>query len=343
MRIGFFSAFLLIPQIAWADFSERLGQYTRLRGPGVALLVIKDGKVVRKEGFGFADLSRGTRISPETNFNLASNSKQFTATAALLLERQKKISLTDPLSKYIPEIPEYAGKVKISDLIHHTAGLPDYLGICDSKDPVTNKEVIAFLRKRSALDFPPGTRHEYSNTGYVILSEVIERAAGVPFFEFVQEAIFNKLGMKNSFVLRSDGADKGSKRAIGYSEWPFFKPLNSSPCDRVYGDGGVLTNLEDYSRWLLALNGPGFLSEGELQRAFSPSFLEDGTVIPYSFGWMNDEYRGSKYLYHTGAWLGFRSFVVHVPSKKLWVSILSNHKAVPGWDLMKEIAFSEKE
>lgn len=264
---------------------SRLELYTSQQGPGLAYAVLRDGNAIESGAAGYADRTSVTLNGQSSLFNIASNSKQFTAMSIMLLELAGKISLEDPVRKFIPELPTYAENVKIKHLVYHTSGLPDYMSICSATGPVTNQSVIDFLKSASQVDFPAGTRHEYSNTGYVILSEVVQRASGTSFPDFVQNQIFNKLGMTSSRIVKIGDQRPYPNQASGYGEWPFFNLMNDVPCDYVFGDGGVYTSIEDYQKWLVALSKPGFLSEASLAKLFTAGTLDSGDAIPYAYGW----------------------------------------------------------
>lgn len=321
--------FLATTALAAPAFDKDFEAYNRKGGPGFAAMVIKDGKVIYQKGFGLASVKAATRITPSTNFNLASNSKQFTAMAILLLEQAKKLSPDDPLSKFIPEIPDYMKPIRIRHLLYHTSGLPDYMEVCSEKAKVYNADILNALRKKDKLLFPPGSRYEYSNSGYVLLSEVVQRAAGKPFPDFIQDEIFQKLGMKNSLVMSDKNEAKLARRALGYKEWPYLTENDASPCNYNFGDGGIYTSLEDYYRWATFIEHPQVLLKPEFQK----KFLESGKTnsdesTAYAYGWRTTDYNGQKMIQHSGAWLGSRSYVGFIPEKHLWVVILSNYEGI---------------
>ncbi|HYX34099.1 MAG TPA: serine hydrolase domain-containing protein [Oligoflexus sp.] len=332
----------LPPSLAFSGktpLADSLEAYTKNQGPALGILVVRNGQIVRKDAFGFETRESKVKATTKTNFNLASNSKQFTAFAVMLLEKAGKIAPQDPVGKFIPDWPQYAKDVQIKHLISHTSGLPDYISeLCLSGKKVANKDVLALLRSKAALDFAAGTQHEYSNTGYVILAEVVEQVTRRPFYAFIQDNIFDKLGMVNSKVLRADAHDKVNHRATSYTEWPFFEPKYSIGCDLVYGDGGVLTNLDDYAHWMTALTQPGMLDQASIDRLFMAGSTRDGKPIAYGYGWALQEVQGKRLIIHDGAWLAFRSIVGYWPEQKLWVAVLSAYSAAPIKNIFNELS-----
>ena len=263
--------FLSISTANAFEFEKRFAAYEKQVGPGLAVLVIKDGKTIFSKGYGWASLGKGKqKISPTTNFNLASNSKQFTAFALLSLEQKGLISIDDKVSKYIPELPSYMSGVRVKHLVFHTSGAPDYMDVCETKKQIVNADVISFLGTKSKLDFETGTKHEYSNTGYVLLSEVLSRAAKKPFPEVLKTEIFEKLGMKETTVISVESERKILNRSLGIGEWPFFEPKDDHSCNYVFGDGGIYTSLNDYAKWALALENSKLLSPEFHARIFEP-------------------------------------------------------------------------
>lgn len=333
MRIGFLIAALNISSSMHATegkYLPRLELYTSQNGPGLAYAVLKDGKAIESGAAGFADRASGTLNAQNSLFNIASNSKQFTAMAIMLLEQAGKVSLDDPVRKFIPELPDYAKDLKIKHLVYHTSGLPDYMSICMADGaPVTNRSVVDFLKKESKLDFPSGTRFGYSNTGYVVLSEVVQRASGVTFPEFVQREIFDKLGMAETRVVKAGDKRPYPNQSFGYGEWPFFDLMNEEPCDYILGDGGIYTSVQDYQKWLMALSKPGFLPKASLGKLFTAGTLNSGEAVPYAYGWVIDKFNGNPRVWHNGSWTGYKSFTAYIPAKGIWVMVLSNYVNMP--------------
>lgn len=320
-------------------FEKPFAEYTHQQGPGLAISVVQDGKSLYSRGFGFAALGKKkTPVTDSTNFNLASNSKQFTAFSVLLLIQDGKVGMEDSVRKYIPEAPDWMSDIKVKHLIYHTSGLPSYEEICRQQNRVHNEDILKTVFLKGKLEFTPGSQHQYSNTGYVILSEIAQRVSRKSFPEFISQNIFEKLGMKKSVVISENAEAAISNRAIGYGEWPYFEERDFSPCNYNFGDGGVYTSLKDYQKWTAFLSDPSALLKPEFAKLlFEPGVTNDGKSTEYAFGWSIDEYKGLRMIAHSGAWVGFRSMVVFIPEKKLWVTIFSNYRGIALWDTMTTV------
>jgi len=337
---------LLLPRHGLAD--DRFDAFTRKEGPGFAMLVMRDGKVLESDGFGYADLGRESPITTKTLFNVSSLTKQFTAAAIKLLERDRKIDLDDRITKYVPGLPEWAKRIRIQHLVHHMSGLPNYTEICKAEGTSTNADVVTFLSKVPALEFEPGSKYSYSNTGYVLLALVVEKASGVSFEEFLKARIFDPAGMNQSVALGSRGSstkgprsarsDSDSVTAVGYGSWPHFDTRSRNSCDGVVGDGGVITSIEDYAKWVNILRTPeGIFTAEEIRDMFQSAELRSDEEVPYGYGWALDTFENEPIIFHDGAWLGYRSVAVHFERQKLWVVLFSNYEQMPTWDIVRDL------
>jgi CubicO group peptidase (beta-lactamase class C family) len=306
----------------------RFERYNKETTPGVAVMILSKGQVLEQRGFGKADLRSLETVTPDTAFNLASDSKQFTAMSAMILEQRGSLNVDEAITKYVPGLPAWANKVKVRHLIYHTSGLPDYMGICDSGHGgmLSNADVVAFLKSAPGLDHEPDTRFEYSNTGYNLLSTVIEGAAHEPFAAFVQREIFDKLGMTSSWILDANNVKTMPHRAIGYSPWPMFDEEDASDCNYLYGDGSVYTTLKDYAKWLVALDRAALVPPSAMARIFTSGKLPSGESLDYGYGWSIGTENGDPLVWHNGSWLGFRSTVVNYPKQGLWIVAFANHR-----------------
>lgn len=319
-----------------------LKKYDKSETPGIAVMAIKEGEVIYKKGFGKRDLKTLESINSESNFRLASVSKQFTAMSVAILEDRKIISSDDFINNYIDELPEFTKDIKIKHLINHTSGIPDYMELC-SDDPeakvISNQDIIDLMSRKQSLLFPVGDKHEYSNTGYVLLASLVERASGISFPEFVKENIFVPLKMNNSCVV-SYPLPEISSRVCSYGSWPHFSDIDYNAGNFLYGDGGIYSSLDDLEKWINCLSSNKLISDETFKRIFKTNSLNDGTEVLYSYGWFHTQNNnGVKKLYHSGGWVGFRNYIAHVPEKKLWFVILSNSSAV---DLSSEVQFINK-
>ena len=290
-----------------------------------------------------ADIESGRRITPKTNFRLASVTKQFTATAILLLARDGKLSIDDPVSKHVPGFwPAYAGGVTIRHLLTHTSGLRDYDNdVPDTTPQLSDADVHAFVVKQTSLLFPPGEKYRYSNTGYAILARIVEHTSKQSFPAFLKARIFKPLGMKNT-VAHVAGADTVSNRAYGHSRTDTgWKRNDQSATSAVLGDGGIYSNVLDLAKWIRALDRCTLLDCETLRQSWTSAKLNDGTPTNYGFGWRLETRDGQRVISHTGETRGFRNALLRYPDKKIAVILLTNRNegnpAAIAAQLVKEI------
>jgi len=323
-----------------------MAQWSQGNTPGAAVIVIKDGAVVHKKGYGMADLESRTAISANTVFETASVSKQFTAMAVMMLAERGKLSYSDPLAKYFPELPSYAQQITIRHMLNHTSGLADYTiywkeGPRLNKDTArhTPEDVLKFLAAQKNLDFAPGEKWRYSNSGYVLLTLIVAKVSGVPFAQFVKENIFTPLGMNDSFVY-GEPKTPAPNRAIGYIQnGSGFKRADYNPNNFVIGDGGVHSTVEDMYKWDQALYTEKLVKAATLAEAFTSGTLNDGTKINYGFGWGLGKYSGASFISHSGGTDGFVAHIGRFPAQRLTVILLSNFEQLtPSYSLANKIA-----
>jgi CubicO group peptidase (beta-lactamase class C family) len=285
-----------------------------------SVLVARDGKVVLSKGYGAANLEWDVPNSPSAKFRLGSITKQFTAACILLLEERGKLKVEDPVKKYMPDAPAAWDKVTIFHLLTHTSGIPSFTGFPDYHSteaiPSTPEQLVARFRDKP-LEFQPGEKWNYSNSGYVLLGYLIEKISHQSYSQFVQENIFNPLGMKDS------GYDSNSAvilhRASGY------EPGDKGPTNAGYIDmsiplsaGALYSTTEDLLRWEQALMGGKLLSAASLQKMTTP-FKSD-----YAFGLVVRTANGHKVIEHGGGIEGFNTFLAYYPEDKLTVVVLAN-------------------
>ena len=305
--------------------------YVTDRSPGAAVIVIQNGQILHEAGYGYADLAKGTPITPAQIFHLASVGKQFTALAVLLLQQQGKLALDDPIEQYLPELSNFGNEVTIRRLLNHTSGMPDaYSGDLDkalmerSSRP-TYGDLLAVLSTAGGLLFSPGFKFEYSNTGYDVLGALIERVSGEPYPDFLEEKIFGPLGMKNTFSLPSPRQKNDPLLAHSYVRYQgVIQPYDTYPLDDIVGSGTIYSTVEDMFLYDQALYSDAIVSQTTLTQAFQPAVLYDGSKYPYGFGWeLKDENGIISYL-HSGKWLGYQSDYERFPGLKLSIVVLMN-------------------
>ena len=318
---------------SFEELDKRYESFTQMGGPGFVISILKNGKTLHQGAFGYANIKKKIKNNFITNFNLASNSKQFTAGLALVLEQEGKLNLNENVSIYISELKFNGSHIKISDLIHHTSGLPDYMELCHQLKKVKNSDILTYVSKKSLL-FKPGSKYEYSNTGYVVLSELLMRVAKKDFRSLISEKIFSPLKMDTSFI-RDELTERNiHNRALGYSHWPWFDENDEGPCNYNYGDGAVYTNINDYAKWLLSLHSDTLFNSSSKQKIFSTYINESGGIVNYGYGWILDKINGQEAYLHNGSWQGSKSVVAFFPKNKLWIIILSNYGGIQLSDVL---------
>jgi CubicO group peptidase (beta-lactamase class C family) len=325
-------------------------------GPGMAAVLIRDGKIEYQKTFGFADLVTRTPIRPNTQFLLASLTKQFTAMAIMILAERHRLQFDDNLSKFCPEFPAYARPITIRHLLHHSAGFTQYQELLvgnipenyfrSSKSPparheFTAAEALQVLSRQEKLRFPPGERFEYSDSAYVVLGQIIERLTGARYAEFLKEAIFDPLGMNDTMVV-DERKQKVPRLALGYVRGAQgWKDITYSPENSIYGEDGVYSTVNDLYKWDQALYTERLVSRSTLEMAFAPGLNNDGKeivtgVLPrpssYGFGWFISSLHGAKDVEHPGGWSGYVTYILRVPSRRVTAIVLSNssNEDVPG-------------
>jgi CubicO group peptidase (beta-lactamase class C family) len=316
------------------DFSrlDQLAQsYASNRGFMGTMLVARDGNIVFSKGYGFADLEWKIPNSPDTKFRLGSVSKQFAAASILLLEERGRLSVGDPVKKYITNAPEAWDKITIFHLLTHTSGISNFTTFPEYNDrkahPTTAAELISRFRTLP-LDFQPGESWNYSNSGYVVLSYIVEKVSGEPYPEFLRSSIFNPLGMRDSGY--DSNAAILSHRAPGYT-FNGGRLLNAEYIDMTVpqGAGGLYSTTEDLLKWEQALYGGKLLQPASLAKMTTP-FKNN-----YAFGLEVQTLNGRKVIEHGGAIDGFNTALAYYPDDKLAIVVLEN---VAGAALPMEIA-----
>jgi CubicO group peptidase (beta-lactamase class C family) len=308
--------------------------------PGAALAIIKDGKIIYKRGYGMANLEHNIPITPTSVFRIGSTSKQFTASCIAILALQGKISLDDDIRKHIPELPKYEKPITIRHLLHHTSGIRDYLtltAIAAMPDDhfYTPKDSVELLSRQRGLNFLPGEEHLYSNSGYLLLGVIVERASGKSLNDFAQTHIFKPLGMKNTHF-HDDHTMVVKNRAAGYSPLKKGFRIDMTILDHV-GDGGVFTTVEDLFLWDQAFYSYK-LGKELMELLQTPGMLNNGKKLDYAFGLSVTEYKGLRKVSHGGGFVGFRAQMARFPEQKFTVICLANLGTINPSRLCNQVA-----
>lgn len=319
-----------VPADNWRFVDSLFSAYSGPAVPGASVIVIRNGNVVVRRAYGMADLEHGVGAAAETDYRLASVSKQFTAMATMLLVTGGKLRYDEPISATLPELPPATRAVTVRHLLNHTSGLWDYEDLIPANrtTQLNDQDVLSMLSAKDSVYFPAGTQYRYSNSGYVLLGLIVARASGMSFPQFVRTHIFAPLGMRAS-VAHVEGMDTVPGRAFGYSpRGGEFVPSDQSLTSATLGDGGIYTNVDDMVRWDRALDeGNGLVDAATLELATTPPQLPAGAATEYGFGWFVDRYRGVKRWRHTGETSGFRNAIQRYPARRLTIVILTNRSS----------------
>ncbi len=280
------------------------------------ILVAINSKVKYRKAFGIVDEKR--KLKGDTPFYLGSMAKSFTAMAIMMLAEKEKLSINDKIVDYFPELPDFMGKITIRNLLNHTAGLPDYYAMGKYVDSMTNDMVLKVILNLKSLKFLPGQKYSYSNTGYVLLSMLIERVSKKSYRKFLRWQIFDPIGMEYSEVF--DGTQpKMPGRARGHTKSGERNDYQSF----TTGAGGIYSQLDDLFLWDQALYEDNLISAEWLELMFSPATLTNGTLSYYGFGWVL-EAKNPKIVQHSGSLAGFRSYYYRDMENNNTIILLSN-------------------
>ena len=299
--------------------------------PGLSIAVVQDGKVVKAQGYGLANVELNVAATPETIYQSGSIGKQFTATLVMMLIEEGKIGLEDPVSKYIPEAPAIWKDITVHRLLTHTSGISNGLyAKMNMRQDYTEDEMLQQIAALP-LDFQPGEKWNYSNPGYVTLGILIHKATGKFYGDLLREKIFAPLGMTTARII--DEADIIPNRAAGYrlvdsklknQEWV-------SPTLNTTADGAIYMTVLDMAKWDAALYSEKLLKRASLDLMWTPVKLNDGKSAKYGFGWQINEYHGHRLIQHGGAWQGFTAQISRYVDDKLTVIVMTNlERARPG-------------
>ena len=317
-----------------------MAAYAAPDGPGASVLVVRDGKTVFAKGYGRADVERGVAVTPATNFRLASLSKQFTATAVMLLVADRRLRYDDDVATLLPGLPAFARGVTVRQLLTHTSGLPDYEDfVPDSQTTqVHDVDIPALIGHATGPKFPAGSRYAYSNTGYGLLSLIVEQASGMRYARFLRQRIFAPLRMTGT-VAYEEGRSTVPHRAYGYTlTGSVPRRTDQSNTSAVLGDGGIYSSAADLAKWIAAQERHTLVSAKAQRLARTPPSLPAGARTEYGFGWFVDRETGTLRLRHHGESRGFTNGIVYLPERRLAVVVLTNRTGGAPWDIAQRIA-----
>lgn len=309
-------------------------QRQRLRLPGLSVAVVRDGRIVKAQGYGRASLELEVPATAATVYEIGSLTKQFTAAAVLMLAEEGRVGLDDPVTKYFPEAPGTWARVTLRHLLTHTSGLrnhvavPQFMGAFKSDllmDVTPARDDLLRMFYALPFEFAPGETWAYDNTGYYLLGLLVERASGTSYWEFLDARIFGPLGM--SSTRSTDPRDVVAGRASGY-DWAGERFVNRPvlPPPVGFSAGALLSTVEDLARWDAALRDGRLLSPSLREAMWTAALLRDGSVAPvdYGFGWFVTRRRGRRVVHHGGGTPGFSSTICRFVDEGLTVIIAAN-------------------
>jgi CubicO group peptidase (beta-lactamase class C family) len=294
--------------------------------PGLVVGVAQQGRTLYRRGVGLASIEHGVANTPATRMRIGSTSKQFTCLAALLLAEDGKLDIDASVRRYLPELPVIGAEPSLRQLMTHTSGLRCYLDLGFISDGMAIKpRGVAWatqLRQREA-NFPPGSNMVYCNSGYQLLSLVIEQCAGMPFEDFLAQRIFAPLGMQDTRSVPSDfelHAGVATLHVLQVNGWR----RGIFPSEELRGEGAMISTVDDMLRWLAHLRNPTLVSAARWQQMVTPTALDNGLVNPYALGLMRHDYRGVEVIHHPGGVTGGASQMLTVPGEALDIIVISN-------------------
>lgn len=324
-------AAVLVPAISVAQtLEQQVDSYFKPRfpatAPGVSFLIAKDGKIIYRKAFGMANLELNVPMKPENVFEIGSITKQFTAVAILMLEEQGKLSVSDDITKFIADYPTKGKKITIHNLLNHTSGIKSYTSmenfIALARTDMTPKQLIDVF-KNEPMDFEPGEQFLYNNSGYILLGHIIEVVTGKTYADFIQNNIFNKLGMTTSSY--GSMTNLVANRASGYSQTEKgYRNADYLSLTLPYAAGSIMSTTNDLLKWQNALNSYTLIKKSTYEKAINGSTLNNGKSITYGYGLDSEKINGSPSIQHGGGIFGYTTMGIYLPQEKVFVSGLQN-------------------
>lgn len=314
-------------------------QWDRPGSPGCVVGVIREGQFVYKRAYGYANLDWDVPLTPSATFYMASASKQFVAAAIALLAQEGRLSLDDDIRSHLPELPQYRHTVTIRHLIHHTGGIRDVFPLLAVagvriEHVQSIEDLFRLIAREPLLDFQPGTQHRYSNSGYHLLSVIVERASGQSLKEFTRQRIFEPLGMQSTHF-HDNWTHVVKRRAMGY------RPRQGGGFSLAHLGTlglGMYTSVEDLLHWDNSFLDPKIGGEGFNELLLTRGVLTTGDTLDYAFGLRVENYRETQVIHHDGNFMGLRHFLLRIPEKRLSVICLCNLQTIDARDLAEKVA-----
>jgi CubicO group peptidase (beta-lactamase class C family) len=337
--IAFFIQALVVGQNITADVDALLSAQYKPDEPGAVALIAKAGKPIYRKAFGLADLENNVAMTPNHVFEIGSITKQFTAVCILMLMEQGKLSLEDPVTKYIENYPMHGHTITIHHLLTHTSGIKSYTGMerwnKTWRNDMTLMEMVDFF-KNEPMDFTPGEKWSYNNSAYFMLGYIIEKASGTPYPEFLEKNIFGPLAMKNSYYGSQTKIIKN--RAQGYQKGDSYMRAEYISHTQPYAAGSIMSTIDDLLTWNLAIQSNKLVKKETIQKAFTNHKLNNGKPINYGYGWFLNEINGSLTIEHGGGIFGYTTNAIYLPKEDVFVAVFSNCSCNPPGEVSTRMA-----
>lgn len=315
---------LLGAQLSSEDFDRKIAKLSAQAGPGVAMAVYKDGKPLYEKAFGLADVAKNEPYRVDTSFEIGSLSKQFTATAILMLVKEGKVELRKPIGTYLPDLPAAWKPATVEQVLHHMSGIPDYEEIAGYDFYNQERKPIDVIEQaaKKPMDFKPGGGFYYSNTGYFLLGLIVEKTSGVPIGDFLEQRVFRPVGMTSTYAVHRPS---GLHLATGYHSRTGVQTAQPPIAwSSTLAAGGIVSTLADMSRWDQALYTKKLLPDNLRNLLWSRSKTTSGERVDYGFGWFSGNFRGLERKDHSGQTNGFTCFYLRFPAQHLMVMVQTN-------------------
>jgi CubicO group peptidase (beta-lactamase class C family) len=323
-----------------ADFDKMLSAQFKTNETGATALVSRKGQIIYKKAFGMANLEYNIPMKVDNIFRIGSITKQFTAVAILQLMEQGKLNLQDSITKFIPDYPTHGHKITIEHLLTHTSGIQSYTGMKDFEKRMTldlkPTELIDYF-KNQPMEFTPGTKWNYNNSGYFLLGYIIEKVSGKTYPQYIEENFFKPLGMTNSLFgsdskIVKNRAGAYDKDSTGLVNAPYLS------MNQPYSAGSIQSTVEDLFLWHQAVHAYKLVKKESLEKAFTKYKLNDGKETKYGYGWSLGDIQGSPTIGHGGGINGFLTQSIYLPKEDVFVAVFSNCNCNPPFDIGDKMA-----
>lgn len=320
------SLFIAYAQNGSAQYDALLMEAFPAEGPGATALVAKNGKIIYQNAVGMADLELGVKMKPGNVFEIGSVTKQFTSVSILMLMEEGKLSIDDEITKFIPDYPTHGHKITIHHLLNHTSGIKSYTNMEAFSDvwrkDYSPEDLISEF-KFKPMEFAPGDAWNYNNSGYFLLGYIIEKVSGMTYAEFIDQKIFQPLGMENSYYGSMPKIIKN--RAKGYQRnGEDFVNAEYLSLTIPYAAGSIMSTVEDLNKWQIALKAGKLIKKESLDLAYTNTKLNNGDPTNYGYGWGNNEIFGSTTVEHGGGIFGYLTNGIYLPEEDVYVAVFSN-------------------